>query len=248
MSNESKADLETVPVRQGYARWSETYDTQDNPLIILEGPLLRSLLGDVQELSVADIGCGTGRHTLYLSESDARVTAIDFAPEMIAQAIEKTKDHDVRFVTHDLTERLPFDNDTFDRVLCCLVLEHISGLDSVIGEMTRICRPGGFILISELHPAMRLRGLQARFTDIKTGQKVKVESYRHQIADYVNAALKSQLQIDRIEEHLVDECLLEKSPRAKEYWTEFPDDFDLGWPMLLLMRLGKPLSGPPSGA
>ena len=83
-------------------------------MIILEEPLLRSLLGNVQELSVADIGCGTGRHTLYLSEAGARVTAIDFAPEMMAQAIEKTKDHDVRFVTHDLTERLPFDNDTFD--------------------------------------------------------------------------------------------------------------------------------------
>ena len=248
MSDELKADLETVPVRQGYARWSETYDMQDNSLIILEEPLLRSLLGNVQELSVADIGCGTGRHTLYLSEAGARVTAIDFASEMMAQAIEKTKDHDVRFVTHDLTERLPFDNDTFDRVLCCLVLEHISGLDPVIGEMARICRPGGFILISELHPAMRLRGLQARFTDIKTGQKVKVESYNHQIADYVNAALKSQLQIDRIEEHLADECLLEKSPGAKEYWTEFPDDFDLGWPMLLLMRLGKPLSGSPPDA
>ena len=66
MSDGSGVDLETVPVRQGYARWSDTYDTQDNSLIILEEPLLRSLLGDVQELSVADIGCGTGRHTLYL--------------------------------------------------------------------------------------------------------------------------------------------------------------------------------------
>ena len=58
MSDGSGVDLETVSVRQGYARWSETYDTQDNFLIILEEPLLRSLLGDVQELSVADIGCG----------------------------------------------------------------------------------------------------------------------------------------------------------------------------------------------
>ena len=72
---------------------------------------------------------------------------------------------------------------------------------------------------------MFLRRLQARFTDAKTGLKVNVESYRHQIADYVNAALKVKLQIDRIEEHLADECLLEKSPRAKEYWTEFRDDF-----------------------
>ena len=65
------------------------------------------------------------------------------------------------------------------------------------------------------HPAMRLRRLQARFTDTETGRKVNVESYRHLIADYVNAAVKAGLRIERIQEHLADESLLEKSPRAK---------------------------------
>ena len=246
MIDESRPD-DPVPVLQGYARWSGTYDTQDNSLIVLEEPLVRSLLGDVRQLSVADIGCGTGRHTAYLAEAGARVTAVDFAPDMMAQAIEKAKGHNVRFVSHDLTEPFPFDKDSFDRVLCCLVLEHISDLDPVIEEMGRICRPGGFILLSELHPAMRLRRLQARFTDTETGRKVNVESYRHLIADYVNAAVKAGLRIDRIEEHLADESLLEKSPRAKEYWTGFREDFDLGWPMLLLMKLGKPPSGPERG-
>ena len=69
VTDELRADPETVPVRQGYARWSETYDTQDNPLIVLEEPLMRFLLGDVQDLRVADMGCGTGRNTVYLSEA-----------------------------------------------------------------------------------------------------------------------------------------------------------------------------------
>ena len=92
----------------------------------------------------------------------------------MARAIEKTKDWDIQFVTHDVTDRLPLADETFDRVLCCLVLEHITDLDGMIAEMARICRPGGFVLISELHPAMFLRGLQARFTDPNTGQKVNV--------------------------------------------------------------------------
>ena len=91
---------------------------------------------------------------------------------------------------------------------------------------------------------MRLRRLQARFTDSETGRKVNVESYRHLIADYVNAAVKAGLRIDRSEEHLADESLVERSPRAKEYWTGFREDFDLGWPMLLLIRLRKPPTGP----
>ena len=239
MADASRDNLEVVSVQQGYARWSETYDIQDNPLIILEEPLVRALLGNVHGLSVADIGCGTGRHTVYMAETGAQVTAIDFSQEMMARAIEKTKGWDIQFVTHDLTVRLPFADDTFDRVLCCLVLEHIADLDDMIAEMARICRPGGFVVIAELHPAMFLRGLQARFTDQKTGQKVNVQSNRHLISDYVNAALRANLQIDRIEEHLADEPLLEKSPRAKEYWSEFREDFDLGWPMLLVVKLGK---------
>jgi len=233
-------DPETVSVQRGYARWSETYDAQDNPLIILEEPLVRALVGDVRGLTVADIGCGTGRHTVHLAEAGARVTAVDFTPEMMAQAIEKTKGQEVRFVTHDVKERLPLEGNAFDRVLCCLVLEHISDMDAVIGEMARICRPGGLVLISDLHPAMYLRRVRARFTDTESGLKVNIESYRHQVADYVNGARKAKLQIDRLEEHLADECLLEASPRAKEYWSGSRDDFDLGWPMLLLVQLGKP--------
>ena len=240
MTDESRADLETVSVQQGYARWSETYDVQDNWLIIREEPLVRSLLGDVQGLSVADIGCGTGRNTVYLAEAGAKVTATDFSPEMMVQAVAKVKDRGVRFVTHDLKERFPFGSAVFDRVLCCLVLEHIAEPNVVIGEMARICRPGGFIVISDLHPAMYLRRLQARFTDKETGLKVNIESYRHQVTDYVNAAGKARLQIDRIEEHLADERLLEKSRGARAYWTEFRDDFDLGWPMLLLVKLRRP--------
>lgn len=231
---------QTVPVQHGYARWSEIYDGQDNPLIVLEEPLVRALVGDVQGLTVADIGCGTGRHTVHLAEAGARVTAVDFTPEMMAQAIEKTKDKEVRFVTHDVKKRLSLDSNAFDRVLCCLVLEHIADLDAVIGEMARICRPGGFVLISDLHPAMFLRRVRARFTDRETGLKVNVESYRHQVSDYVSGALKAGLKIDRIEEHLADEALLAASPRAREFWSEHRDDFDLGWPMLLLMQLGKP--------
>ena len=242
MANASRDNLEVVPVQQGYARWSETYDAQDNALIILEEPRVRALLGSVQGLSVADIGCGTGRHTVYMAEAGARVTAIDFSQEMMARAIEKTRDWDIQFVAHDLTDPLPLADEAFDRVLCCLVLEHIADLDGLISEMARICRPGGFVLIAELHPAMFLRRLQARFTDPRTGKKVNVESIRHQISDYVNAALGANLQIECIEEHLADEPLLEKSPRARDYWSEFREDFDLGWPMLLVVKLSKPSS------
>ena len=117
-----------------------------------------------------------------------------------------------------------------DRVTCCLVLEHVPDLASAFAEMSRICRAGGFVLVSDLHPAMRLLGTQAQFTDPATGRKTRPEGARHQLSDYVIAATRVGLQIDHVSEHVVDEELAARSPRAQKY---------LGWPLLFLMRLRR---------
>src|SRR5512133_1570407 len=65
-------------VRRGYDRWAPVYDHDANPLTALEEPLVRVALGDVAGLSVVDLGCGTGRHALWLAAAGASVTALDF--------------------------------------------------------------------------------------------------------------------------------------------------------------------------
>lgn len=214
--------------RDGYDRWAAIYDSEDNPLIVLEEPQVAKLLGEVQGLAIADIGCGTGRHALRLAAAGARVTAVDFSEAMLAKAVTKPGAAAVRWVRHDLTRPLPLSNAAFDRVLCCLVLDHIPDLTGLLAECRRICRIDGFVLISVMHPAMMLRGLQARFTDPITGRETRPASYSHQISDYVMAALQAGLRIEHISEHTIDENLARRSPRAAKY---------LGWPMLLVMRL-----------
>ena len=54
-------------VRSGYDRWAVIYDREANPLIALEEPVVREALGDVAGLSVLDLGCGTGRHSVWLA-------------------------------------------------------------------------------------------------------------------------------------------------------------------------------------
>jgi hypothetical protein len=61
-------------------------------------------------------------------------------------------------------------------------------------------------------------------------------SVAHQISDYVMAATRAGLRIDHMSEHVVDQELLERSPRARKYWEDHQDY--LGWPFLLLIRLG----------
>jgi malonyl-CoA O-methyltransferase len=220
--------MEVVPTATGYDRWSEVYDADENPLILLEEKYMPALVGDVAGLQVADIGCGTGRQALRLAAAGARVTAVDFSQEMLNRARAKPGAEQVRFVQHDLAKPLPLETASFDRVLCCLVLDHIADVNSFFRELARIRRSQGIIIISVMHPAMMLRGVQARFTDPSSGRKISPQSYPNRISDYVMAAVRTGLTLDHLSEHAIDTELAAASERAAKY---------LDWPMLLLMRL-----------
>ncbi len=224
------AAVDHLSTREGYDRWSEIYDDENNPLIALEEPEVDRLLGDVRGLEVLDVGCGTGRHALRFADAGAKVTAADFSAGMLAKAKAKPGADRVRWVEHDLSRPMPFDDESFDRVTNCLVLEHIEDLGAAFAEMARVCRTDGRVVISAMHPAMMLRGLTARFTDPKTGRETRPQSHDNQISDFLTAALRAGLVLDHIAEHFVDEALTARSPRAAKY---------LGWPMLLMMRFGR---------
>lgn len=217
-----------VSTRAGYDRWSLIYDDEDNPLISLEERELGPLLGDVRGLSIVDVGCGTGRQALRLAAAGATVTGLDFSTGMLARARAKAGAAEVLFIEHDLTRSFPLDADTFDRVLCCLVLDHVFELEALFGEMARVCKPDGFVVASVMHPAMMLQGIQARFTDPESGRVVRPESAPNEISDYVMATTRAELRIVQMSEHAVDEELVERSPRARKH---------LGWPLLLLLKL-----------
>ena len=220
--------MEIVPTQAGYDRWAEFYDEEDNPLVLLEERHIGPLVGDVAGLMVADIGCGTGRHAIRWDAAGARVTAVDFSESMLKRARAKPGAGAITFLRHDLSEPFPLDSAAFDRVCCCLVLDHIAALDAFFRELHRLCRPKGHVVISVMHPAMSLKGVQARFIEPASGRRISPASRAHQTSDYLMAAVRAGLLLEHVGEHAADAKLAAQSPRAGKY---------LGWPMLLLLRL-----------
>lgn len=139
-ANSSTGPIDLLSTKEGYDRWAEFYDGDGNPLVALEEPWMETLLGNVSGLKVADIGCGTGRHSLRLAAAGAIVQAVDFSEGMLARARAKTGTLSIVFRSHDLATPLPFDDGTFDRVVCGLVIDHIENLDGLFREMHRVCR------------------------------------------------------------------------------------------------------------
>ncbi len=219
---------QVVPTREGYDLWSEIYDDEANPLVMIEAPEVSRALGDVRGLSVLDVGCGTGRHAVELAKAGAQVTGVDFSNGMLEKARAKPGAESVRFIHQDAAATLPFEPRSFDRVISCLVVDHVKDLAAFFRELHRVCRDEGFIVVSVMHPAMMLKGVQARFDDPRTGRKIWPQSVPNQLSDYVMGALNADLRVLSLSEHVMPQDVASLHPRAEKY---------LGWPILFLMKL-----------
>lgn len=215
-------------VRAGYDRWAAVYDHDANPLQALEGPVVRAAVGDVRTLSVLDLGCGTGRHALWLADAGALVTAVDFSDGMLAEARRKPGAQAIRFILHDLHLPLPFVSASFDVVVSGLVLEHLRDIEKFFAEIHRVLKPGGRAVVSAMHPAMFLRGAQARFTDPVSSEVIQPGSIAHSLSAFVMAAMKAQLRLSDIKELAPDADFAAQCPRAAKY---------VDWPMLVVLSV-----------
>ena len=215
-------------VRDGYDRWARVYDHDANPLPALEEPHVREALGDVRGCAVLDLGCGTGRHTVWLAAAGARVTALDFSEGMLDQARRKAPAAGVRLIVHDLHESLPLDDASFDALVSGLVLEHLRDLDGFFRESHRVLRPGGRAVVSAMHPAMFLRGSRARFTDPESGEIISPGSLPHRLGEFVMSALNAGFALRGLDEYAPGPEFVRRYPRAERYE---------GWPMLVVLTM-----------
>jgi SAM-dependent methyltransferase len=113
---------------------------------------------DLRNVSLLDAGCGTGLFSLEACRRGASVTSMDVGEGLLAMVAEKC---DSTRVVGDL-QALPFDDDSFQIVLCTEVIEHVQDPLGAIGELARVLRPGGTLILTTpnriWHPAIRLAG------------------------------------------------------------------------------------------
>jgi 2-polyprenyl-3-methyl-5-hydroxy-6-metoxy-1,4-benzoquinol methylase len=116
---------------------------------------------DLEGREVLDIGCGFGWFELFALSRGARsITGIEISEEDLATARAHIDADNVHFEVGSAID-LPFDDSSFDTVVCWEVLEHIPKHTEprAFAEIRRVLRPGGKLYLSTPHASLTARVL-----------------------------------------------------------------------------------------
>ncbi len=142
----------SVSVVKGHNLWAQTYDLAPNPLLALEERIIDGLLTRVEGKAILDVACGTGRWLRRLKAKGARhAMGIDLSAEMLAKAARKIALRGC-LVRGD-ARALPLQSGIADLVFSSFAVGYIDELRGFVGELARVTRPGGLIIISDFHPS-----------------------------------------------------------------------------------------------
>jgi ubiquinone/menaquinone biosynthesis C-methylase UbiE len=110
--------------------------------------ILDLVLAGRRALDALDVGCGTGFLTFELAARGHRVTGVDFAPAMLAEARRKAAARGLAVTLQEAdAEQLPFAPASFDLVVSRHLLWTLPHPEAAIGEWIRVLRPGGRLVV-----------------------------------------------------------------------------------------------------
>lgn len=140
--------------------WAESYDRSILQTLLFK-PSYRAMLAEVGRwrdetnrrcAEVLDVGTGTGTFVQMLVGENlaSRAVGVDFSPNMCQVARDKAArlgyGHRAEFVNAD-SERMPFDDASFDVVTCANSFHHYPNQQAAVREMFRVLRPGGRLIL-----------------------------------------------------------------------------------------------------
>jgi ubiquinone/menaquinone biosynthesis C-methylase UbiE len=178
MTSTAKAGTgETATARQKRV-WDKSAPSYDRQISFFEKVWFtggREWLGQRAQGQVLEVAIGTGRNLPHYP-ADVTLTAIELSPAMLAIARQRAADlgREVDFREGD-AEHLPFGDASFDTVVCAFSLCTIPSPAAALGEMRRVLRPGGRLLLvdhigSSWPPVFALQWLIERPTIHSAGE------------------------------------------------------------------------------
>lgn len=215
----------TLPVREGYAAWAETYE--DTVLDLMDLRLLERLrtVDWARAGRVLDLACGTGRGGVWMAARGAGpIDGIDLTPQMLERAAAKGV---YARLQQGEVAATGLEDGAYGLVTQLLADEHMADLGPVYAEAARLLTRGGRFVLVGYHPWFLMAGIPTHF-DRAPGEPVAVESYVHLFSDHVHAAHAAGLRLAELEEGLIDDAWVAAKPKWERH-RDRPVSFAFVW-------------------
>jgi cytosine/adenosine deaminase-related metal-dependent hydrolase/ubiquinone/menaquinone biosynthesis C-methylase UbiE len=222
------------PASALFDRWAEVYDSSANPLLMLEEQLLPELLPAIPGLHVLDVGCGTGRWLSRLEAlRPAALLGTDSSPAMLRYARARL-DAATGLLLHDACT-LPVPDASQDLILSSFVLSYLQHLPAFAAECARALKPGGILLLSDMHPQTAAERNWTR-SFISAGETVHIPTSPQPLAHILQLFEHAGLEVLQLREPSFQPEQRELFIHAK-YLKQFEELADV--PAIYLLKLRK---------
>jgi 2-polyprenyl-3-methyl-5-hydroxy-6-metoxy-1,4-benzoquinol methylase len=135
--------------------WESTYRSEENErLFDGEYNAILASLGQPPDSLALDIGSGIGANSVRLARHGYRVVAGDYSESILEPARQNLAEHGVADrvdVRREDILNLSFPDAKFDLVLCWGVLMHVPSAAPAIAQLSRVVKPGGYIVLEEIN-------------------------------------------------------------------------------------------------
>lgn len=192
-------DVEGWSPKTGYDLAAEFYDNWKWQLIWqkLEWPIIEKLAttGDLSA-SLLDVGVGTGTYALRLSQMFPRlqIHGIDISGKMLSRAKAKLGNR-AKLEIGDAQD-MPIEGSCIDIVLMTRVGSHLQSLEKAAQELARVLKPGGVLVLSDLHPNFNYTRTRL---PTKLG-KIEVATHKHSDTQWISSLQQYGVHlVDRVE-------------------------------------------------
>jgi SAM-dependent methyltransferase len=197
-----------------------------------ERPATISLLSDIKNKKILDLGCAGGWYTNYLLENDADVMAVDVNINMVNETKRRIQNK-CPVIQADINNGFKFIHaNTFYIVLASLVLHYIKNIEAAFFEINRILKINGILVFSTHHPLMefvyfkRENYLGIELLDDEwnmENEKVKIQFYRRPLSKLLQPLIEKGFIIENILEPIPTKEFNEKLPEVYERLLKRPN-------------------------
>lgn len=150
---------------------------------------------------ILDVGCGTGTLALMIKQAhpNTEVFGVDGDQKILGIAKQKSDSSEIKVnFDHGLATKLPYPDNSFDRVFSSLMFHHLSSEDKGLAfkEIYRVLKPNGQLFIADWgkaeNPLMRGAFLLVQFLD---GFDTTSENVNGQLPEIIRSALFSKVEV-----------------------------------------------------